>query len=287
MREQEVSTQGCLRPPEPEAITSLVLHEFVGANIPPYTILSHTWGPAEEEVSFRDMRQDRDAAVKKAGYSKIQKCCLKASQEGHQYVWIDTCCIDKRSSAELSEAINSMYKWYFSAQVCYVYLEDVPSRSPDASLDEIDDALSKSRWFTRGWTLQELIAPGYCRYFAKDWILIGTKGKPQGPSQGNSEDRTSEHFVSTLCKITGIYPRILRNPRFLSSASVAEGMSFASRRQTVRDEDVAYSLMGLFGVHMPILYGEGKEKAFERLQLEIIKSSSDQTIFAWVANRGC
>ncbi|KAF2207645.1 hypothetical protein CERZMDRAFT_50719 [Cercospora zeae-maydis SCOH1-5] len=116
-----------------------------------YAILSHTWG--KNEVSFDDFHQD-DAKTRD-GYRKIEYTCAQALKDGIEYVWVDTCCIDKRSSADLSEAINSMYRWYYNAQVCYAYLEDV--WTPPES--------RRSLWFTRGWTLQELIAPETVRFF--------------------------------------------------------------------------------------------------------------------------
>ncbi|KAF2188751.1 HET-domain-containing protein, partial [Zopfia rhizophila CBS 207.26] len=133
---------------------TLELSEFLGSNIPPYAILSHTWGA--EEVSFDDMNGDRGTTLTKAGYRKIRQCCEKALLDGFDYLWVDTCCIDKRSSVELSEAINAMFKWYQNSAVCYAYLADVPSREEPTSKNI---AFAASRWFTRGWTLQELIAP--------------------------------------------------------------------------------------------------------------------------------
>lgn len=266
--------------------STLELKEFTGVNIPRYTILSHTWGSADEEVSFRDMRKHRDTAEWKSGYDKVKNCCLKAAQDGYPYTWIDSCCIDKRSSAELSEAINTMYRWYQNAQVCYVYLVDVPSSGFDPSPEVNDDAFSKSRWFTRGWTLQELIAPRSIQFFGQDWSLIGTKGVQMEPPQTASEnDLSSDPFLLKLVKITGIGEEVLRDPMAICRTSVAQRMSWAARRQTTREEDTAYALMGLFSVNMPILYGEGQQKAFKRLQLEIIKSSPDQSIFAWQSNQ--
>jgi hypothetical protein len=266
--------------------STLELNEFIGGNIPPYTILSHTWGSAEEEISFRDLRKDRGAAQWRAGYNKVKNCCSKAAQDGYQYAWIDTCCIDKRSSAELSEAINSMFKWYQNAQVCYVYLVDVPSFGSDLSSEVNDDKFSKSRWFTREWTLQELIAPRCIQFFRQDWTLIGTKGLHTESAQDALENSPSnDPFLLKLAKITGIREEVLQDPLAIRRTSVAQRMFWAAQRQTTREEDIAYALMGLFGVHMPILYGEGQKNAFKRLQLEIIKSSPDQSIFAWRANR--
>lgn len=234
--------------------STLLLHEFVGANIPPYAILSHTWGSAEEEVSFRDMQKDRVTAASKAGYTKVQKCCLKAAQDGYQYVWIDTCCIDKCSSAELSEAINFMYKWYQNAKVCYVYLFDVPSSGFDPSPKVRDDPLSKSRWFTRGWTLQELVAPRYIEFLGQDWNLIGTKiSEPESGLVVPAENPLDYDFLPKLAMITGITAKYFKSPSLIPYVSSARKFFWAARRQATREEDIAYALMGLFGVNMPIL----------------------------------
>ena len=149
--------------------STLKLEEFIGSNIPPYAILSHTWGI--EEVSFQDMQGS--GAMEKVGYEKISRCCEKAATGGFEYAWVDTCCIDKSSSSELSEAINSMYRWYRNAEVCYVSLSDVPHDY------ESLDLFKRSRWFTRGWTLQELIAPSMVIFFDSDWEEIGTKSSLQ------------------------------------------------------------------------------------------------------------
>ncbi|MCJ1286389.1 hypothetical protein MMC26_005734 [Xylographa opegraphella] len=195
-----------------------------------------------------------------AGYKKIKNCCKQAVSDGFDFVWVDTCCIDKSSSSELSEAINSMYRWYFNSQVCYTYLVDVPSNGDPGSKGS---AFTRSRWFTRGWTLQELLAPESVIFYSQDWVNIGTKGS----LQVIISERTGINFGSLLSG----------RP---NQASVGQRMSWASRRQTTRIEDAAYCLMGIFGVNMPLLYGEG-EKTFSRLQQEIIKSSGDHTIFSW------
>ncbi|PMD38001.1 HET-domain-containing protein [Hyaloscypha variabilis F] len=144
-----------------------VLEEFYD-EIPPYAILSHRWGKATEEVSFKDIETGADIA-KKEGYRKLQYCCQQALEDGFKYVWIDTCCIDKSSSAELSEAINSMYNWYMRSQVCYAYLNDASCPGSGNS------SFRKSAWFTRGWTLQELIAPENVTFFDQYWRYIGDK----------------------------------------------------------------------------------------------------------------
>ena len=174
----------------------------------------------------------------------------------------DRCCIDKTSSAELSEAINSMYLWYQEAALCYAYLPDVPSNDPST----LSSQLAESKWFTRGWTLQELLAPSTVYFYGEQWVELGTKAS----------------LHKTISRITGIPDRVLlMDP--LAKISVAMRMSWASKRRTTRLEDMAYCLMGIFRVNMPTLYGEG-EKAFARLQQEIIKVSEDHSIFAWSGN---
>lgn len=189
------------------------------------------------------------------GFDKVRKTCFIAKKHGFDFVWIDTCCIDKTSSAELSEAIISMYRWYRESRVCYAYLADVPSNISFESL--------KSNWFYRGWTLQELIAPSVVVFFDQKWQEIGTKSS----------------LRSIISGITGI-PNAILEEADLESVSVAQRMSWASKRETTRVEDRAYCLMGIFGVNMPIIYGEG-ENAFLRLQEEIIKISDDHSLFAW------
>jgi hypothetical protein len=229
------------------------LVEYTGQDIPPYAILSHTWGPDHQEVTFQDIVNNNGR--NKHGYQKIQFCGDQATKHGFQYFWVDTCCIDKSSSAELTESINSMFQWYEKAAVCYVALEDlVPERE-----------LSHCRWFKRGWTLQELLAPKHVRFYDHSWAFVGDK----------------ETLARLVSVITGI-PKEYLVGRTLASASVALKMSWAARRETKRIEDRAYSLLGIFDVNMPLIYGEGM-KAFRRLQEEIIKRSNDLTIFAWEA----
>ena len=238
--------------------SSLELKDFSANQIPPYAILSHTWG--EDEVLYTDMQEGK--ADGKAGYEKIQQSCKRAAADGYEYLWVDTCCIDKRSSAELSEAINSMFNWYQRAGVCYAYLADVSS---DDDCEGVDSEFARSRWFKRGWTLQELIAPLNLVFMCRDWITIGRKSS----------------LRNRLAEITGIDSYILGGQLSPDFASVAQRMSWASYRETTRKEDIAYCLMGLFGVSMPLLYGE-EDKAFLRLQQEIIKNSDDHSLFAWV-----
>ncbi|KAI6041056.1 hypothetical protein EDC04DRAFT_3139927 [Pisolithus marmoratus] len=260
--------------------TTKVLKEFYGPALTEkeYAILSHCWGvekEGEQEVLFEDMKQlltvsdkERKEIRRRTGYMKIIDTCRQAQKDGLEWVWIDTCCINKESSSELSEAINSMYKWYGNAELCYVYLHDTIGDS----WTNRGESKAIPKWFSRGWTLQELIAPRVVRFFGQKWQWIGEKAG----------------LADALSEITGIPDKVLKEglQKALSSAddlerpSVAQIMSWAADRATTREEDRAYSLLGLLGVHMPMLYGEGKN-AFRRLQLEIIRTSNDQSIFAW------
>ncbi|KAF1976635.1 HET-domain-containing protein, partial [Bimuria novae-zelandiae CBS 107.79] len=183
-------------------------------------------------------------------------------------------CIDKSSSAELTEAINSMFRWYQKAAACCAYLDDATLGSESACDDTIEDLLRWSRWFTRGWTLQELIAPNEVHFYDSLWKPMGT--------------RTA--LGTCIADITSINSEILTTPRatartsihsLLSEKSVARRMAWTAHRKTTRPEDIAYCLLGLFDIHMPLIYGEGTKKAFARLQIEILRDSTDQSILAW------
>ncbi|KAI0871243.1 heterokaryon incompatibility protein-domain-containing protein [Hypoxylon argillaceum] len=234
-------------------------------NIPPYAILSHTWG--NEEVTFQEYLLATGSEAKrhahtrqKAGFSKIMGACHRARSDGLKFLWCDTNCIDKSSSAELSEAINSMYAWYHDSVVCYAFLADVDSSS---------GAFARSRWFTRGWTLQELLAPKKVIFFNDGWRMLGDRAE----------------LAKDICEITHIPIGALSNRNKVLNYSVAQRMSWAADRQTSRQEDIAYSLLGIFGINMPLLYGEGL-RAFIRLQEEIMKISDDQSILAWTSRNG-
>ncbi|KAH9828892.1 HET-domain-containing protein [Teratosphaeria destructans] len=259
---------------------SLTIEEFTDHRIAPqYAILSHVWG--KDEVTYKDYmkgRFDRNAA----GYRKIVDCCALAKARGQDWVWIDTCCIDKRSSAELSEAINAMYAWYQAADECYVHLADV-----NADLSEERDLLqqfSDSVWFTRGWTLQELIAPRRVVFVTSCWAPFGcrypSQPVPRLGDAGNTVLNEDHSLYPQISLKTGIPRRILCHPDRLYQASVAQRMSWMAGRKTTRSEDTAYCLLGIFGINMPLLYGEG-DKAFSRLQKEILSSTYDESIFAW------
>jgi hypothetical protein len=246
-----------------------------------YSILSHVW--TDEECSFQEFRSLETAKgpilaiTEKKGFKKIEACCKLALGQGFEWTWVDTCCIDKTSSAELSESINSMFAWYKSSSICYAYLDDVDSTSSTANKEmpvptakpslipvpvkpEYDPG---SRWYYRGWTLQELLAPLHVDFYNRSWNRIGSKWALRGE----------------IARISGIGEAdlVMFDPR---RSSIAQKMSWAASRNTTREEDEAYCLLGIFGIHMSLLYGEGKN-AFRRLQEELIKTSTDHTIFSW------
>ena len=222
-----------------------------------YAILSHRWGPARDEISFADIDEGREISHKK-GFAKLKGFCDLTASLGYRYGWDDTCCINKGDGSELAEAINSMYRWYRGSSVCIVYLEDVPEKP-----------MMDSRWFDRGWTLQELIAPEVAIFYNRDWSQIGTKN----------------HLLAELCSKTGIPEDVLSHVIGPSKCSIAQRMSWAAKRETTRVEDRAYSLLGIFDVSMPSIYGE-REKAFLRLQRLISQQTKDESIFAWSMGLG-
>lgn len=240
--------------------TSLRFSAFEGEDIPEYVILSHTWVQGEE-VTFLEMKELVDdsshPAWGRSGFRKIEGACREARSYDLAYAWVDTCCIDKKDPTELGEAINSMFKWYQQAALCLVYLEDL-----------IDDhsvlgKLGDCRWFTRGWCLQELIAPKTIWFYDRYWKCVAGK----------------KRLCQEISQITDIGPAVLNHELSLDLIPVAQKMSWAAKRRTTRVEDRAYCLLGIFDIHMPLLYGEGVE-AFTRLQEEIIKRLDDLSIFA-------
>ncbi|KAK3661195.1 hypothetical protein LTR56_000318 [Elasticomyces elasticus] len=223
--------------------------------VPEYAIFSHKWYTGGEEVILLDFQRPGNAPHKK-GFSKLQGLCSVAAAKGHRFVWCDACCIEKSNEVELSKSINSMFRWYQNAAECIAFLGDVGG--DDGRL------LEHSIYFKRGWTLQELIAPQDMTFYDQHWNCLGTK----------------KDLLDALSNITRIPRDVLSHHRHFSTCSVAQRMSWASDRETREVEDQAYSLMGLFDISLKLIYGEG-EKAFIKLQREIIASSADQSIFSW------
>ena len=276
----------------------LSVREFQGTQIPEYAILSHRW--EDGEITLKELvetggQTSSEPAIyqsEKAGWKKLHNFRNFARTRGHQYIWLDTCCIDKTSSAELSEAINSMYQWYAKATVCYAYLCDVPAKrnwSSEKYWSGEDSRSSEKRrqWsekfrrsviWSRGWTLQELLAPPNVVFVCSDW---------------REEIGTKDTLSADISEATSIPEAVVRRyrgctvtrPRFSRAVTVVEVMCWASSRVCTRIEDKAYCLMGLFGISMPLLYGEGNN-AFLRLQLEIINRTDDESIFAWRGYHG-
>lgn len=229
----------------------LKLEYFYGL-VSVYAILLHTWGADDEELLFDDIE---DGSLRKGAtiFYKVVKCCAQAEKDGLNYAWIDICCIKKADPTELGEAINSMFRWYNEAAICYAYLADVSSG--ENGRFQLTQFCS-CRWFKRGCTLQELLAPNNLRFYDSRWHYLGTKATRS----------------STIERRIGI-PRHFLQGTALSGASVAQCMSWASRRETKREEDIAYRLLGMFDVTMPMVYGEGSYRAFTRLQQEIMRKS--------------
>jgi hypothetical protein len=231
----------------------LTLTSFNDDVLPPYAILSHTWNEGQE-VTYKELMSGTGTG--KTGYAKISFCVDRAAADGLHYSWVDTCSIDKSTSDELSAAINSMFRYYQRASKCYVYLSDVqvPDEVTDAQAFRItwEDAFRRSRWFTRGWTLQELLAPPSVEFFSKDGKRLGSKISLEREIQ----------------EITQIPIAALRG-QSLTDFSVEERMSWAARRITTLKEDKVYCLLGIFKVFLPLIYGEGDEYATVRLKEEI------------------
>jgi hypothetical protein len=237
--------------------------DLIGDKIPPYAILSHTWGG--QEATFKDLRnysniEEVDAKFQE-GYRKIFFCAQQAKRDNLDYIWVDTCCIDKTNNTELSEAINSMFRWYQNANKCYVFLSDVEGKSSeenDKPSSRWKAAFRTSRWFKRGWTLQELLAPRFVEFFSKDGARLGDK----------------ESLKQTIHEVTKI-PIEALSASNLSEFDVTERFSWAQDRETTREEDKAYCLLGIFGCHLPLIYGEGRERALKRLKKEMLYASED------------
>ncbi|KLJ08815.1 hypothetical protein EMPG_15754 [Blastomyces silverae] len=260
---------------------TLEFKEF-NQDLPQYAIFSHTWySQPLSEILYHDIKNYFSGRVEigpngliantsayptiPPALQKVVWCCQQTILDGFEWIWIDTCCLNKDSAVEDSEAVNAMFTWYRNAMTCYVYLSDVDITT--RLLRDRSGAFSNSKWFKRGWTLQELLAPPNVYFYDRGWQLIGTK-------------YSMKPHIST---ITTIDEETLMNQRGLAESSIARRMSWAARRETTRAEDIAYCLMGIFGVNMPLLYGEGAEKAFIRLQEEIMRKSEDHTLFAWTS----
>lgn len=234
---------------------SFKLVPFADDTVPPYAILSHTWIDGQE-VTYNDLVAGTGTA--KAGYEKIGFCAERAAADVLEYFWVDTCCIDKSDGQELSTTINSMFRWYQGADRCYVYLSDVsvPDEVIDASAFPITwlVAFRRSRWFMRGWTLQELLAPATVEFFSKERKYLGNK-------------ITLEQEIHEITKI----PIGALRGQSLANFGIEQRLNWVAKRMTKWKEDKVYCLLGVFGVFLPLIYGEGEANATRRLREEIEK----------------
>ena len=234
-------------------VKTLDFKEFWADDIPPYIVASHRWGSDEPTFTTFESHRQRDSH----GYQKIIGFCrtAQANSADTEWLWIDTCCIDKTNSVELSEAINSMFKWYRDAMLCVAYLEDIDDEHGD---------ISRSAWFSRGWTLQELLAPALVVFRDRSWNRIGCKADPEASSI------QKYHLLNkTISSATGIPEAILINFDSATKLSVESRMAWMAPRRTTRPEDMVYSLLGIFGVYMVPIYGEGLEHATLRFKKEL------------------
>ncbi|KAF8554893.1 hypothetical protein OG21DRAFT_1522170 [Imleria badia] len=243
--------------PREEVIRRLVAQQLK------YAIFSHRW--SQQEATFEMVQKAGLAGLGSdapQGYKKLENFCAMAVAHDCWLAWADTACIDKRSSAELEQSIRSMFSWYRNSAVCIIYLAE------SSGMGDFKD----EPWFTRGWTLQELLAPAQIKFYTKDWTPI--KSMTDCPN-----DKDNDEMLQAISGATGIKAHDLRyfSPGLLN---VREKMVWASKRQTTLEEDVAYSLLGIFDISMPITYGEGK-RAFRRLMEVIVQDCREWQIFAW------
>ncbi|KAI1205007.1 heterokaryon incompatibility protein-domain-containing protein [Annulohypoxylon truncatum] len=272
---------------------------------PQYAILSHTWISPRDEITYQDFKHRKgdidDGIFKQRGWEKLKRYCDRASKDGWEWAWMDTCCIDKTNPADTQEAINAMFRWYQNAGICYAYLNDIEVNrviarpnltdvnfpldsdlddiaskdnvaDPDSSLRQaLRPLLIQAKWFTRGWTLQELLAPPYLVFVDKAWRRMGTR--ESWAVEIKEASRIEARYLTTF------------SPTDFTSCSIAMRLSWASRRETTLEEDETYSLLGLFGISLPLIYGEGRWRAFNRLQRELITVYNDDSIFAWKAEQ--
>lgn len=265
-------------------IYTLELTVFDGEDtVPPYLIASHRW--QQDEATYKDVLKKRNKHTK--GYKKIESFCqLAASKKirdtiSCDWIWIDTCCIDKDSSADVSEAVNSMWMYYRQAVCCLAWLPDIYSMLGTERL--VMREFEKSEWFKRGWTLQELIAPRMVVFLKADWAVVGHKYTLAiEPSKVSLEFGPA--LNECISRVTNIESQILCNPEACDRITVAERLEWAGHRITTKPEDLAYCLLGLCNIHMPLIYGEGQASAFKRLREQIIHHTAAAPTYPYAAS---
>ena len=244
------------------------LHNHRGTP-PDYAILSHRWcSDGEITLSELDSSDLLDDFVTTPQLEKIREACREAARQGIEWIWIDSCCIDKTNSEELARSIRSMFQWYRSAEVCYTYLQDVDMEKFDGNI-LCNERGKPSEWFSRGWTLQELLAPRKMLFFDMNWHIIGDRYDLALP-------------VEAITRISSNY---LRGEADFRTASIATRMSWLADRKTQEPEDMAYGMLGILNVSLVPMYGEG-HGAWMRLQRELLDTRPDESLFAWTALPG-
>ncbi|KAH8879936.1 hypothetical protein GQ53DRAFT_737898, partial [Thozetella sp. PMI_491] len=263
------------------ATASLKLVAFADDPPPDYAILSYTYSQPSDELTAQDVSRlsSADPAGNNcqgrhaAGLRRVIKACAYARARNIKYLWVDSLCIDQSSSAELAESVIASFRLVWDAALCIAYLSDLPAETGnDATLADQESALSGCRWFTRSWTLQELVAARRVEFFDRDWKPRGVKA-PTSPRP----------WLEMLSRVSGVDLAVLANRETIFSLSLGRRLSWAAHRRTTRPEDGAYALIGILGVggHLTPRYGEGRRFPFLRLQKKIIKNTSDLSIFAW------
>ena len=267
-------------------VKNFQFREYDEGNLPAYAILSHVWYNEEKKIelvydSFESLPRNANGVPQcpkdqnyAKSHDKIMKTCQETRKLGEgsgkrvDFVWIDSICIDKRNAGERDRAIRSMWRFYGDAACCIVWLQDVEWSKNNKP--RVDQAFENARWFSRGWTLQELIAPKIVYFFNRSWDLLGTKWS----------------LAAEITSRTRIERKFLK-PEKARSATIAQRLSWAAGRNTTEPEDRVYSLFGLFNVDIEVKYGgpnpreERYRTAFSLMQKEILRDSTDESLFAW------
>ncbi|KAK7467679.1 hypothetical protein VKT23_004732 [Stygiomarasmius scandens] len=256
----EEGVTGISNPTSPDLMASVDIcpHRFIDAKtlqlvkfdvystVPPYAILSHRWIPGKEVVYNEFVRPQKET-FQKSGCRKIMAACRKALQDGVRYIWVDTCCIEQGNHEDVAANITSMYAYYQNAEICYAYLADVTRTA---------EWIEASEWFDRGWTLQELLAPRTVAFFNENWTYIGSK----------------HELRDDICRKTTIPPSVLLGKQSVQDVDVLTRMSWATRRETTKQQDRAYCLQGLLGVSVEPDYDEYWKVSFSRLGRALLDS---------------
>ncbi|KAK3623731.1 hypothetical protein LTR56_014697 [Elasticomyces elasticus] len=252
-------------------VQTLNFTEF-SSDVPKYVIASHRW-TAGSEAKTKDVEKRRNthsSGYKKVeGFAKYARDCIADVE----WFWIDTCCVNQESSQEVNEAVNSMFSWYANAEMCLVYLADVDKPLHE---DECLPRLQASEWFTRGWTLQELLAPHMVTFLSKRWEVIGNKSSA-GSIRRTSRINQGPSLIPLLATITSIPEKVLYNYEQSKTLTTEDKLAWIVGRNTAKCEDMYYSLLGKFGVRMRLDYGQGAESARQRLLKKIDKASQQPT----------